>query len=271
MLFQKLDYWIHECKKCKHHFTHLKATHEHTQKIYDDDYFFGGGDGYPDYLSGANLLVAHGRRYGKLLKQYLQPGTVLDVGAAAGFILKGLADAGWKGEGIEPNARLAEYACKELGLAVRAGTLEQFKTDARYDVVTMIQVAAHFYNVRSAFQVAAELTRPGGYWLIETSNKDSLVARVMGKNWHLYSPPSVLNFFTPETLNKLAQQYGFREVARGRPSKWLKGNHVKSLVSHKLQGSRLERPGNILWKAFPDEVSVPYPSFDLFWGLYRKH
>jgi hypothetical protein len=134
----------------------------------------------------------------------------------------------------------------------------------------MIQVVAHFYNLREAFQVAAELTRPGGFWLIETWNKDSLMARAFGQNWHEYSPPSVLNWFSPEGLKCLVSQFGFTEAARGRPPKWLKSSHAKSLVSYKLQGSSLSRTANGLLKLVPDNLAIPYPAYDLFWVLFRK-
>jgi len=76
-------------------------------RIYDDDYFQGGKAGYPDYLAEADLLRCHGRWYGRLLAKYMQPGRVLDIGAAAGFILQGFQDCGWKGNGVEPNQRMA--------------------------------------------------------------------------------------------------------------------------------------------------------------------
>ena len=80
----------------------LAKNHEanHTQTVYGDDYFNSGGAGYPDYLGESKLLRAHGKRYANLLKRYIDTGTMLDVGAAAGFILQGFIDCGWKGCGI---------------------------------------------------------------------------------------------------------------------------------------------------------------------------
>ncbi len=91
-LFQKHTYWIYECQECRHRLTPIEATPEHAAQVYDDSYFNSGGAGYPNYMGEADMLIAHGRRYGKLLQRYMQPGTVLDVGAAAGFILKGLTE-----------------------------------------------------------------------------------------------------------------------------------------------------------------------------------
>jgi SAM-dependent methyltransferase len=241
-----------------------------VDQIYGDHYFCGGEAGYPDYLSEAEILLAHGKQYGLLLKRYMTPGTMLDVGAAAGFVLKGFQESGWRGIGLEPNPHMAEYARTQLGLRVGTSTLEQFQGHERYDLISMIQVVAHFYELRQAFQVAAEFTRPGGFWLIETWNRESFVARALGQHWHEYSPPSVLHWFSPEGLKRFVAQFGFFEIARGRPSKWLNGAHVKSLLGYKLQDSQLSWLASGLLDVIPDHLTIPYPTYDLFWILFQK-
>lgn len=269
-LFQKYQYWIHECTGCKHRFCELEPAHDHVDTVYSDNYFFEGGDGYPDYLGEANLLIAHGERYGRLLTQYMKPGRVLDIGAAAGFILKGLQSTGWQGMGVEPNARMAAHAVSNLGIDVRAGSLEQFETDESFDLVSMIQVIGHFYDLESALAKAARATRPGGYWLIESWNKDSLVARGFGQNWQEYSPPSVLRWFGPVDLNQAAAKFGFTPVVQGRPSKRINLDHIESLLSYKLSHPALKKMMSKAFGLFPKHTTVPYPNFDLFWVLYHK-
>jgi 2-polyprenyl-3-methyl-5-hydroxy-6-metoxy-1,4-benzoquinol methylase len=268
--FKKDGYWIRECPKC--HFEHVEIlkSRPHYAKVYGDHYFFGGGAGYTDYYSEGDILMAHGYRYGQILSNFMQPGKVLDVGAAAGFLLKGLIGRGWTGVGLEPNNIMADYGPAQLGVNVSVGILEHFKSDEMFDLVTMIQVVAHFLELKRALQVAADLTKPSGYWLIETWNKSSFIAQMLGRNWHEYSPPSVLSFFSPKTLGLLVQQYGFKEVARGRPKKRIKSGHVKSLLHYKLGHSILLKPSRKLIDFIPDHLTLPYPSFDLFWVLYQK-
>ena len=270
IVFVAHGYGIRACASCGHRFADLAASPEHTQQIYDDEYFHGGGAGYPDYLGEARILRNHGRWYGKRLARYLKPGKTLDIGAAAGFVLQGFMDRGWQGHGIEPNPKMAAYAREELGIAVQAGALENLQTNETYDLVSMIQVIAHFADLRQALQVACDVTKPAGYWLIETWNKDSFAARIFGQNWHEYSPPSVLQWFSPPTLKALAAQYGLREVARGRPSKWINGGHAKSLLQYKLQGLPLGRQVGKLLNLLPEYLPLPYLADDLFWMLLQK-
>jgi SAM-dependent methyltransferase len=269
-LFKKYGYWIRVCETCFHQFAELSPTLAHAEQVYGDEYFEGGGAGYPNYLGEAKILRSHSRRYSKILARYMQPGTMLDVGAAAGFILQGFTDGGWTGRGIEPNPRMAEYGRMHLGLPIETGTLEEFKTSDCYDLITMIQVIPHFFALKSALQTAEKVTKPNGYWLIETWNRESLMARIFGKNWHEYSPPSVLHWFSPSGLQNLTTQFGFREIARGRPSKWIQASHGKSLLGYKLKGSTLGKLAMKVVNLIPDDLSIPYPSEDLFWALYQK-
>jgi SAM-dependent methyltransferase len=171
---------------------------------------------------------------------------------------------------LEPNARMSDHARTRLDLRVDTGSLEAFQTEERFGLVTMIQVVAHFTDLRKSFQAAAELTRPDGFWLIETWNRESWTARIFGRHWHEYSPPSVVHWFTPTTLRDLAARFGFHEVAQGRPSKWLNGAHAVSLLRYKLGGSISGRLLVGAEKLIPRNVPLPYPGDDLFWMLFRK-
>jgi SAM-dependent methyltransferase len=243
---------------------------DHVATTYNDGYFEGGAAGYQDYLSEAGLLIAHGRQYGRLMTNYAKTGKVLDVGAAAGFVLEGYIESGWHGEGVEPNPRMAEMARTRLGVPISTDSFENCHLDAVFDLVSMIQVIAHFINPRSALKVADSVTRPGGFWLVETWNRESLTARLFGKQWHEYSPPSVLHWFSPQGLSQLAAEFGFHEVARGNPTKWISGRHAKSLVRYRLESAHLGRPFTSLVRLFPDGLSFPYPAEDLFWMIFQK-
>lgn len=268
-IFQKDGYWIRECVSCHHRYAEITPSTDHPHQVYHDDYFKGGAAGYPDYLSEAKILLVHGRRYGTLLKKFATPGKILDIGAAAGFILKGFKESGWDGIGLEPNLSMASYGRTNLGLQIESGSLEHFSFNQQFEIVSMIQVIAHFFDIRQALQKAADATKPGGFWLIETWNRESWIARSLGRNWHEYSPPSVLHWFSPEGLKLLVAQFGFSEVARGRPAKRISGAHAKSLLDYKLQNSPLSWLRGGL-KIIPDHLVIPYPTFDLFWILFQK-
>jgi 2-polyprenyl-3-methyl-5-hydroxy-6-metoxy-1,4-benzoquinol methylase len=269
-LFNKDHYWVRGCRACHHRFLELGTDIHHVKQVYGDSYFQGGGAGYPDYLAEAAILRRHGQRYARLLSRYMPSGRMLDVGSAAGFILKEFVGFGWQGQGLEPNLRMVDYARTHLNLQVEVGTLEQMSGEGTYDLITMIQVVAHFFDFQQALATANLKTNPGGYWLIETWNRESWMARLLGKSWHEYSPPSVLQWFSPKGICQVAAQNGFREVARGRPAKWIGGAHAKSLLRYKLQGVPLEYLFSRCLEWIPDTLTLPYPAEDLFWILFQK-
>jgi 2-polyprenyl-3-methyl-5-hydroxy-6-metoxy-1,4-benzoquinol methylase len=271
-VFEKDGHNICDCTRCDHRFTQPASQPEtHVQSVYGDDYFQSGGAGYSDYLAEEKLLRDRGRWYAKLLAKHSNaPGTILDVGAAAGFILQGFVDSGWNGNGIEPNDTMASVARSRLGLEVWTGMMEHLAGELQYDAVSMIQVLPHFIDPKSAMRVVAKILKPGGLLLVETWNRKSLTARMLGKAWHEYSPPSVLHWFSPRGVADLAASFGLTEIDRGRPSKKILASHAKSLLAHKLSASAT---GRLLTKPLaiiPDHLTVPYPAEDLFWMLLRK-
>lgn len=272
--FEALGYSLSDCVGCVHRFADFQPTSQHVENIYGDDYFCGGGSGYANYLKGADLLVASGERYGKLANQHVgnqgQPGLMLDVGAAAGFLMKGFSNQGWAPHGLEPNAMMAETGEEKFGFPMHVGTLEAFKSEEAFDLIAMIQVIAHFHELNAAMDNAQRLTRPGGLWLIETWNHRSLTARAFGKHWHEYSPPSVLQMFSIHSLTELAKRHGMKFVAQGRPKKYIMGGHAKSLLRYRLQQSAVGRMLDPITRILPDKLQIPYPSEDLFWAMFRK-
>jgi SAM-dependent methyltransferase len=268
--FEINSYKILDCTLCGHRFTGVKLNYESIRKIYSDSYFFEGKDGYPDYTLEKDMLIARGERYAELLSGYMREGTLLDVGAAAGFIMKGFENKGWKVTGLEPNSSMAAYGKDTLGLDIRVGAIEEQGLDLKTDLVILIQVIAHLFDLNRTMNSINRIIRRGGYLLIETWDKDSYMARMLGRGWHEYSPPSTLNFFSRKSLDVLMNKHGFRKISAGRPGKKIHARHAKSLIRHKLQSNMSLKWLTGIEKILPDNLCLPYPSEDLFWALYRK-
>lgn len=254
---------IVDCSACSHRF--YKGTHcdNTVTQIFDDSYFTGGGAGYSDYTSEKEMLIERGRMYAKKLEGLTHPGRILDVGAACGFLLKGFVDSGWNGVGLEPNRAMTEMARSEVGMTVLPGTLEKAQFDERFDLISMIQVVGHLYDPAKAFTRAYELLNDDGLLLIETWDRSSISARIFGKRWHEYSPPSVVQWFSAKSLSEFLSHIGFERLTGGRPAKWISGGHAASLLRYKLGNKRI-------FDLIPEDLMMPYPAEDLFWAVYRK-
>lgn len=262
-MFEAKGYPLEDCCVCGHRFAAISAGEGHVLENYTDEYFTGGGAGYADYLAEGEMLRSRGRMYARKIAPYVRPGRLLDVGAAAGFILKGFCDEGWVGVGVEPNPAMATVGRESLSLDIRIGSFEQVDAEESFDLVSMIQVAAHFYDPAKAFANARDHLVEDGCLLIETWDRSSLLATIFGKNWHEYSPPSVLHWYTQSQLRAHLDGLGFDQIAGGRPAKKISGAHVRSLLRYRLGE-------NFLLRLIPENLNFPYPSEDLFWALFRK-
>jgi len=256
---------IYACGSCDHRFALPPDPDLHVSTVYGIQYFEDGGDGYPDYLQEASMLRQRGRRYAKRVARHAPPGSCLDVGCAAGFTLEGFQSEGWSGTGLEPNNEMAHFGNTQLGLNIIEGTLENTRLPDKYDLVVLIQVIAHFVNMRLAMENLRSLVAPGGLVLVETWDRSSLTARIFGKHWHELCPPSVLHWFSRTSLDEMFQQYGFLPVDGGRMVKWISMRHLTTLGLHSLS----KRAHQNLINRIPENWKVPYPSEDLFWTLYR--
>ena len=268
--FNVNDIPIFQCDDCRHRFHPPGVSAEqHVTATYGDDYFQGGGAGYENYSAEEDLLRNSGRFYASKLSRFAEPERMLDVGAAAGYILQGFQELGWQGTGIEPNQTMAQDG-QQRGLDVRAGSLESYSSTDQYELISMIQVIAHIVDIRQALDKVHRLLAPEGLLLIETWDRNSLTARLFGKSWHEYSPPSVVHWFTRTSLDEFVTECGFTKLATGRPSKWIQLGHAASLIRYKCEGSTWKRVLSSPLVLMPKRLKVPYFLDDVFWSLYQR-
>jgi 2-polyprenyl-3-methyl-5-hydroxy-6-metoxy-1,4-benzoquinol methylase len=268
--FRKNGYSIRKCRACKHEFTFIASRESHVASVYGDDYFFGGEGGYEDYLDFGPGLRARGARYARRLERYVEKGKVLDVGAAAGFLLSGFLDRGWTGVGIEPNARMAAHGTDELGVDVRPVSLEDFQTEEVFDAVILVQVVGHFVSPEKAVRQIIDLICPGGVCLIETWNRESLSARIFGQRWHEYNPPSVLQWYSVSGLTDWLSRYGLERLGWAHTFKKIPVASAKSLLRYHTRNSGLMSALTGPVMLLPDRLNLLYPGDDLFWVIFRK-
>jgi SAM-dependent methyltransferase len=270
LLFIKNGYPVWDSKKYLRRFTLVKNEKTHLSKVYSDNYFFDGKDGYPNYFGEKDILINRGIYYSKIVEKYANPGKVLDVGCAAGFILKGFESNGWTAYGLEPNATMCRYGNNELKLSICCGNMENYKSDHKFDLVSLIQVVGHFYDIDKAFENISQSLKKNGLVLVESWDMNSLVARVLGRYWHAYTPPSVINWFSDESLKRLFNSYGYELIDSGYPKKQINLKHALSVLKYYIPNFLFNnRLMYFLANSFGKWV-INYPPIDLKWYIFRK-
>lgn len=210
------------CAECAAVWLDPLPADDWAESFYDLGYFAGGGrGGYRDYLAdeaqhriNARARVALARDFGAT-----PPAAWLDVGCAAGFTLDEARKAGFIVLGVELSAWARGVARERLGLKV-VPTLGEARRELpqQADVVSFFQVLEHLHDPLAALREAHACLRPGGLLIVETWDRGSLVARLLGRYWHQITPPSVLWLLNCRNLEHVLERAGFRpqRIVRGR-------------------------------------------------------
>ncbi|MFO0942359.1 MAG: methyltransferase domain-containing protein [Pirellulales bacterium] len=269
---------IYRCEHCSHHFHPISDEQTHIAQVYDDSYFVGSNEGYQDYVAEETLQRSSARFYVRLINRFVaKPGFAIDIGAACGFFSQEFQLAGWKCIGVEPNLSMRELAAQQFQLTMHASLQSLCSSNSlnsselpAYQLATMIQVISHIPDPRAALNTVHSLLDKNGLLLIETWDRDSLIARLSGKSWHEWNPPSVIHWFTRTTLRKLIEDEGFEFIAQGLPRKRIQIGRAVQMLRHSRKGSIAARILTAPLTLVPVGFAIPYFLGDAFWILVRK-
>jgi 2-polyprenyl-3-methyl-5-hydroxy-6-metoxy-1,4-benzoquinol methylase len=138
-----------------------------------------------------------------------RPGTLLDIGTAAGGFLAAATKRGWTAEGCEPNRWLAAWGSKHYGVRIRPGGLfEQSYAPESFDVVTLWDVIEHTTNPRETIEHCRSLLKPGGVLVVNYPDIGSWIARLLGRRW-LFLTSVHLHYFNRRTMTRFLESAGF--------------------------------------------------------------
>ncbi len=138
------------------------------------------------YVEMNNQSVEGWDRFAKHITELnSKPGRLLEVGCAAGWLLKVARDRGWDVTGIEASPKFQNYATKQLKLSVKLGTIEEAELSeiGLFDVIVMTDVIEHLQDPIASLRKLREFIKPSGYLIIATCNIGSLYARLYGLKW----------------------------------------------------------------------------------------
>ncbi|MDO8806552.1 MAG: class I SAM-dependent methyltransferase [Elusimicrobiota bacterium] len=145
-------------------------------------------------------------------------GRLLDIGCAAGELMKAAAAQGWEADGVELDPSLAHKAAG-LGFHVYSRPVEDSFLDSEtYNAATVFEVFSQMEDPARAVSEIFRVMRPGGYIYIREFNAAfhlplyALEMRGVFKPLGL-SPSVVHNFnFRAKTLRVMLESAGFRDI-----------------------------------------------------------
>ena len=131
-------------------------------------------------------------------------GSVFDVGASGGFMLKVARDRGWQVDGNEISMESINWAKENLDLNLKYGLLNDLDVmHHTFDAVILWHTLEHTIDFRETIETVREMLCAGGYAVIavpiKTSQEEIFKAY---EDLHNYE-------FSIDGLNKLMKQNGF--------------------------------------------------------------
>ena len=199
-------------------------TRDELHDIYGRAYFDAAAgalatrEGYLDYVADADVHRANARRRLRLLAAFTQPGTLLDVGCAAGFFVDESSRNGWQARGVDVSSEMVEWGRRHSSSDLHVGTLRDVPPDRAESCVTMWDYVEHALDPRGDVEEAYSRLRPGGVLALSTGDAGSALARVSLEHWHLMTPRHHNFFFTRATMRRLLESVGFEVLYLRHPA-----------------------------------------------------
>lgn len=165
--------------------------------------------------SRARMRLLPRKKLPDLVARHAKPGSVIDLGCGQGTQLNGLADA-YTPYGIEISSEAAATADAVFGArggrAVNAASLDGLRTfpDGFFAAATLRSYLEHELQPRAVLGELQRTLAPGGVAIIKVPNYASLNRLVTGRKWCGFRYPDHLNYFTPASLARMAEECGYR-------------------------------------------------------------
>lgn len=167
--------------------------------------------------------------------------TLLDIGAAAGLLVKLAQDQGLQAEGVEPSVELVESAQRLHGVNLIQGTVPHERLRGRrFDVVFLADVIEHVSDPVALLGHARNLVEPGGVLVVVTPDLGSVARRLLGKRWWHFRLAHV-GYFDEGSLETACRGAGLAVTRRLRAKWFFRVSYLAERLLRYLPLGALER------------------------------
>ncbi len=224
LLFKKDSLSVVSCRHCSLRYVNPRINRQTLKEGYVETYY------PPDKVERIHQdsmeWLQISERLMELEKQHQGKGRLLDVGCGIGTFLNLAREQGWDSYGIDPSKSGISFAQQEYNLNVKCGDIfDSSFSKAHFDVITLYHVLEHISELNPFLSEIGKLLKPSkkdekaSTLVIEVPNGGGLQSRLQKADWPYVHPHDHLYYFSSQSLPKLLQKHGFRNIRLGKPKR----------------------------------------------------
>ncbi|MEQ1826923.1 MAG: class I SAM-dependent methyltransferase [Pirellula sp.] len=220
-----------ECGQCGFIRADVDATPEQIKRLYQEDYFRGAE--YGNYLEDQATHRTNFEWRFRMIKR-LAPNlkSIFEIGCAYGFWLECCTKHHLVSAGVDVCEAAIEHARRELGQDARADDfLSMDFPPGKFEAFCMWDTIEHLSNPEDFVARAYELLPENGWLFLTTGDIGSRMARWRGPRWRLIHPPTHLQYFSLDTMDRFLARHGFQTVNQQTQSMYRNIGEVLGRVS----------------------------------------
>ena len=198
---------IVRCNNCGLIYQNPQPEHNYINSLYSEDYYIGGSKiANARYLEKRRIIS---KERLKIIERIKRPGRILDIGCCFGTFLEAAKKRGWEPYGVEISQFPLKKAKEIKGLKIFLGELSNIHLQENFfDLVTIFEVIEHLFTPLETLMEIHKILKDDGILIVQTTNMDSLRAKILEPKAYYYSPVH-LYYFTKKTIIRMLKKAGF--------------------------------------------------------------
>lgn len=206
------NFTLVQCQSCKLLFVKEKCSQQELDHNYkanegvtvEEDWV------YLDQENAENLKYYY-RNLRILILNKISAGKIFDVGCNTGQFLDEME--GFECYGIDRSPSHGKIAKEKYGKNIFVGTFEDYQSPGfLFDCVTLQDVLDHMVDPLEALKKCNKLLKPNGLLVIKVHDMSSLCARIMGRKFYAFIPPTHLFYFNRTALAMALEKASFNII-----------------------------------------------------------
>lgn len=205
IVIEENGYKGRKCPQCGLIFISPRPTFSEISNLYEYDQAHISAE---SHISADFAKRLHARHHLAIIKRYIKSGSLLEIGAGAGYFLEEARKEGFEPYGIELNKIQADFINNTLAIPCEETPLDVSSFGKKFDIIYHCDVASHFYDPIAEFKKINDKLRDDGILVFETGNLGDVREKYYAA-FAEFQYPDHLFFFSENNLIELLRLANF--------------------------------------------------------------